>query len=73
MRQYNSCFGMQTPHRIRFNDGSSIVVWATADELNDLSSLEELGHRCLFCENDYLCFELSRCRDLFIPRETRIT
>jgi len=63
---------MQTPQRVRFNDGSSIVIWATVDELNHLTSLEELGHQCLLCENDYLCFELSRCRDIFIPRETLI-
>lgn len=72
MRRYEKCFGMQTPHRLCFSDGSCIVIWASTDELCNLTSLEELGHRCLFCEDEYLCFELSRCRDLFIPRETLI-
>lgn len=69
---YPECFGKQSPHTICFNDGSKIVVWASNDELPSLSSIEELGWKCLLCNKDYMCFEASRARDLCRGTEIRI-
>lgn len=63
---------MQTPHALRFADGTRIVVWASNDELCDLSSLDELGQKCLMCKDEYLCFELSRCRDFLVRQEVQV-
>ena len=65
MDRYPKCFGTQAPHTIRFSDGSRIVVWASNDEPWNLSDIEELGKKCLRCSKDYMCFELSRSRDIF--------
>ncbi len=72
MKRYEECFGMQTPHALRFADGACIVVWAPNDELSDLSSLDKLGQKCLMCKDEYLCFELSRCRDLMTRHEVQV-
>lgn len=73
MKAYPECFGKQSPYTICLGDGSKIVVWASSDEFLSLESIEELGQKCLFCKNDYLCFEASRLRDFCLGRSIRLT
>ncbi len=73
MKTYPECFGRQTPHMLLFGDGSRMVVWASSDEHLSLNNIEELGQKCLFCKNDYMCFETSRNRNFCIAKVIHIT
>lgn len=69
---YPECFGKQSPYTLWFKDGSKIVVWASINEPATISNIEELGQKCLLCNNDYVCFQASRNRDFCLGTAIRI-